>query len=73
MSKPQHRTPFGTVASTDWTAAVAALIRDMGVPRTCSHLGMNRCTVLAIAAGLPVLPGTLALVRERLRAARGAA
>lgn len=48
-------------------AQVQRLLRTFGVPDTARRLGLHRETVLAVAAGVPVRAGSLALVRERLR------
>lgn len=50
-------------------AAVQRRLEKGGAQRaTARQLGVSRETALAIALGLKVTPGSLALVRERLRA-----
>ena len=47
------------------------LVVALGAPRAAKQLGTNRLTVLALAAGAAVRPGSFALIRERQRC-RGA-
>ena len=57
-------------------AAVKALIQEKGERDASAALELDRTTLARVAAGLSVRKGTLALVRERLRALalnRGAA
>jgi hypothetical protein len=50
----------------EWARALAARI---GIGRAAKLVGCNRSSLANLAAGLPVYPGTCALVREaRVRA-----
>jgi len=49
---------------------ITALIRDNGEPATIARLGISRQTLYRVVAGLPVYPGTHALIRERLDGGR---
>jgi hypothetical protein len=61
--------PPGTAqADTHVIQAVHAQVGRLGVPAASKALGLGRETVIRILAGLPVRPGTLALLRERLAA-----
>jgi hypothetical protein len=46
---------------------VSRLLEAHGPRELSKRLGMSRDAVLGVAAGTHVLPGTLALLRERLR------
>lgn len=49
----------------------AELVRTVGPNRAAKMLGTNRMTVLSLAAGAPVMPGTFALIRERTASLNG--
>lgn len=53
-------------APRDLIVAVADLIHRDGIEKAAAYLGLARETVARVAAGVPVHPGTLALVREKL-------
>lgn len=46
---------------------VAELLAERGVRKAAQLLGLHSHTVLAIAAGTRVMPGSMALAREALR------
>jgi hypothetical protein len=54
-------------------AAVAKLLATLGPTRAASKLKVRREALVAIAAGTPVLQGTIVLVELRLREAGAAA
>lgn len=66
MSDNNQRTPRGEPAPTAQRNEVKRLVKDRGARATALHLGLNPHTVIRICAGQPVLPGTLALLREKL-------
>ncbi len=51
----------------DLVVIVSYYIDRMGAARACDRFGTHRATLLAIAAGRPVMPGSLALLREANR------
>ena len=51
---------------------VRGVILALGARDAARHLGVGRDTCLAIALGLPAMPGSLSLVRESLRRAPSA-
>ena len=46
---------------------VTALVRQRGPAAASRVLGISRHAVVAVAAGLDVMPGTLSLLREAIR------
>ena len=55
-----------TTLPADTIAAVRALVDQGSEARAATELGVSRQTLARIIAGLPVQPGTAALVRERM-------
>ena len=49
---------------------VRDLVLDVGPNHAARSLGMSRHVVLAVMAGLPIRPGSLALLREAMRATK---
>jgi hypothetical protein len=45
---------------------VAQLIEEQGIVKAAETVGLARETLMRVAAGLGVQPGTMALVREKL-------
>lgn len=69
MTDDAHRTRRGQVAPPDLRERAAALIAREGPTRAARQLGIRRESLISLAAGIPVLPGTIALFRERSEAA----
>lgn len=57
--------PPARIASPAMRAKVAALIAEIGVVRAAGLLGLNRSTMIALAAGVDVRPGSIALASAR--------
>jgi hypothetical protein len=75
ISTHMHRTThpakpnaLGVIPPEPVQAAVRALIQSAGEREAGEKLTLDRTTLARVAAGLGVRKGTLALVRERLRA-----
>jgi hypothetical protein len=61
-----YRHKRGIVPPRDLSTKVAALLNTLG-PRAASRLlRMHREQLISVAAGVPVLAGTIALVQQRL-------
>lgn len=58
--------PRGELPPEDLRRRVVAQLARLGPRRLADELGMARDTVLGVAAGCRSLPGTAALLRERL-------
>lgn len=56
----------GQVAPGEVRGPIAALLADLGPRGAVRRMRMHREQLIAIAAGVPVLEGTIALARERL-------
>lgn len=63
--------PRCKAVSDDLVAMVQDCVGRRGVPGAARALGVGRSALLAVLAGRPVMPGTLALLREA-RARQGA-
>jgi hypothetical protein len=63
---PDTRTPRGELPPVDLRLAVAELLRIHGPRGLARRLNMSRDALLTVAIGARALPGTLALLRERL-------
>ena len=68
----QVRVASSSSAPPDIIDAVAALVRERGEPGAVQLLAISRLTLARVLGGLGVRAGTLALVRERLAAVKGA-
>ena len=55
------------IAPKDVRDAVAHVINEQGIVGAAKSLGMARETLAKVAGGVVVAPGTIALVREKLR------
>jgi hypothetical protein len=67
MSDTSYR-PRGEAPPDELRRVVVALLADHGPRDLARRLGISRDAVLGVAAGCRALPGTLALLRERLPA-----
>ena len=65
MAHPIGR-PRGSPPPEELRQRLVALLATLGPGRLSAQLGLSRHAVLGAAAGCPVLPGTAALLRERL-------
>ena len=70
-SRPPYMAPGAQHSRTvpvpdDIRGYVAALVREVGPRRAAARVQLSRHAVLAVALGSPVMPGTLALVREAM-------
>jgi hypothetical protein len=65
MADVEYR-PRGERASDDLRQRVATLLERLGPRHLARRIGVSRDAVLGVAAGMSALPGTLALLRERL-------
>lgn len=59
----------GVIAPKDVRDAVARTINEHGIVEAAKKLGLARETLAKVAGGVVVAPGTIALVREKLREA----
>jgi len=57
----------GDIAPKEIRDAVAAEINAHGIVAAAKSLGVSRETLAKVAGGVVVAPGTIALVREKLR------
>jgi hypothetical protein len=67
-AQPARPNAQDVIPSETEQAAVRALIQAEGARVAGAKLNLDRTTLARVAAGLGVRKGTLALVRERLRA-----
>lgn len=67
MADKQYRPPKGVYPPEELKNEVADLIAKLGVRALARELRVHREQLISIAANVPVLEGTIALVRERLR------
>jgi hypothetical protein len=65
MTKKQHRR--GAPPPPEVRDAIRALLQKHGPTTLSRRLGMSRDALAALAGDLPVLAGTVALARERLK------
>jgi hypothetical protein len=67
MADTRYRPSKGVYPPDDLRDQVSSLIGQVGVRALSRELRVHREQLISIAAGVPVLEGTIALVRERLR------
>lgn len=72
MADTRYRPPKGVYPPSDLRTLVSDLIGTIGARALARELGVHREQLISIAADVPVLEGTIALVRERLRERRAA-
>lgn len=61
---PVHRDPRTRPVPPETRALAQRLLQERGPKRAAAALGISRTALLSICAGSPVVPGTLALLRE---------
>jgi hypothetical protein len=61
----------GVVPPSYLTARISALLALVGPREASKRLRVHREQLISVAAGVPVLAGTIALVEQRLREAGG--
>jgi hypothetical protein len=67
MADNGYRPARGIYPPDELRSQVAELLRKVGARALGRELRIHREQLISIAAGVPVLEGTVALVRERLR------
>jgi hypothetical protein len=65
--RPPRRDPRLVLASPELTEQAKILLDELGPAHAAEELGISRATLLGIVAGTPVMPGSLALLREAMR------
>jgi len=72
MADTRYRPAKGVYPPDSLRRVIARLIGEIGARAAARELGVHREQLISIAANVPVLEGTIALVTQRLRE-RGAA
>jgi len=68
----RYRPAKGVYPPPDLQREIAALIGEVGARAASRDLGVHREQLISIAANVPVLEGTIALVSQRLRERKAA-
>jgi hypothetical protein len=72
MAVTKYRPSKGIYPPEDLATQVSTLLGEVGARSLSRELRVHREQLISIAARVPVLEGTIALVRERLRERRAA-
>ena len=73
MMPNRHKPPRGVYPPAELRTAVVALLGTLGPRAAAAKLRVRRDVLVNIAAGMPVLEGSVALVQQRLRETGAAA
>ncbi|MES1186327.1 MAG: hypothetical protein ABUL60_21130 [Myxococcales bacterium] len=72
MTDIEYRQRRGVFPPAELRVRVAGLLMRLGPRAAAKALGVHREQLISVAAGVPVLAGTIALVEQRLREGGGA-